>query len=104
MIADETLHPRHLDIAVAGNDCMRQLDQLAKRNTLLHRLPPIALPDRTFALVLARDDHRYASRLCHGGADRPEQAAMLSGSTVASDHHHLGLFGQIDKGRHGSPK
>ena len=29
---------------------------------------------------------------------------MLSGSATASDHHQLGVFGQIDKGRYGSPK
>jgi len=97
MIADETLHPRHLDIAVAGNDCMRQLDQLAKRNTLLHRLPPIALPDRTFALVLARDDHRYASRLCHGGADRTEQHPGESAAAMATDDDELSPLGLVKK-------
>ena len=36
------------------------------------------------------------------GADRPKQAAVPPGSTVTSDDHHLGFFGQIDKGRYSS--
>ena len=37
------------------------------------------------------------------GADRSEQAATQRASPAASDDHHLGVFGQVDKGRHGSP-
>ena len=70
---------------------------LPSRNTLVHPLPPIALPDRTFALVLARNDHRYASLLRHGGADRTEQHPGESAAAMATDDDELSPLGLVEK-------
>ena len=49
------------------------------------------------ALLLTRHDHRYASRLRHGGADRTEQHAGESAAAVATDDDQLSPLGLVEQ-------
>ena len=47
--------------------------------------------------MLARNDHRYASLLRHGGADRTEQHPGESAAAVATDDDELSPLGLVKK-------